>query len=184
MSIAVTVAATTQPEATFAWKIAPAAGLSANIAAAELATIYQRDGAVTATAVVEEARTAVSPLHTAFEWDDAVAGEKYRERQAENLMRQLVVVYRRPSGEATQPTRFLVKVRGREDEEVEREETAIALAPHNYVPVKHVMDDADLRRRFVRQAYGELVSWRKRYQGIAELAAVFDAIDAVPEPTA
>lgn len=182
MSIAVVVAAVAEPQATFTWRVAPNGGIAAPVAASALATIYQRDGAVTATAVVDTARAEASPLHAAFEWNDEVAGEKYRESQAEHLMRSLVVVYRKPDGEPTQPTRYLVKVRGRDGEEVEREEVATALAPHNYVPVQRVMDDADLRHRYVRQAYGELTAWRRRYQGIAELAAVFEAIDTLNEP--
>lgn len=176
-TIALTVTKVAEQQATFAWKYSVAGGISASVAATELATIYQRDGAVTPAAVVAAAREEEAPLHPAFEWDDVVAGERYRETQAEHMMRMLTVVYRKPDGAPTEPTRYLVKVKGAADDAVESDEVDLALAPRNYVPIQRVMDQTELRQRFVRQAYGELVAWRRRYQHIAELAEIFEAID-------
>jgi hypothetical protein len=56
---------------------------------AELSRIYQAHGALTASAVVEEARDEESPLHESFEWDDSKAAEAHRLFQARDLIRRV-----------------------------------------------------------------------------------------------
>lgn len=58
-----------------------------------LKMIAKRDGGLLRPkAVVDEARDAASPLHPAFEWNDAIAGEKYRLEQAQRLIRSFKIV--------------------------------------------------------------------------------------------
>ena len=180
-AIAALAEATRTAGATFSWKVAPAGGVTADAAGAELTSIVERDGIVTSTAVVEAARPADAPLHPAFEWDDAVAAEAYREGQAEHLIRSLVVVYQKPDGEPAKPTRYLVNIRGRADEATEDAVVATAATVGAYVPIQRVMENDELRRRYVKQAHQELTAWRRRYQDIRELASIFDVIDALQE---
>jgi len=58
-----------------------------SVAAAELARIQAEHGNLTPEMILEEARSEASPLHSLFEWDDQVAGEKYRLGQARVLVR-------------------------------------------------------------------------------------------------
>lgn len=60
----------------------------------ELQSIYDQRGQLTPALVVDEARPPEHPLHNRFEWDDSVAGERWRERQAHELIRSVRVVYR------------------------------------------------------------------------------------------
>ncbi len=48
----------------------------------EFDRIYEEHGTVTTDLVLETARDSRSPLHDYFDWDDAVAGEKWRQAQA------------------------------------------------------------------------------------------------------
>ena len=58
-----------------------------------LKMIAERDGGLLRPkAVVDEARDVASPLHPAFEWDDSIAGEKYRLEQAQRLIRGFKIV--------------------------------------------------------------------------------------------
>lgn len=57
---------------------------------AELAAA--NDGRITPRLVVEDARDPESALHACFEWDDSVAGEKYRIMQARALIRSVPLV--------------------------------------------------------------------------------------------
>ena len=68
------------------WKTDP------DVAAEELIRIRAKHGELTAKGTVDEARDEKSPLHPEFEWDDGVAGEKYRINQASSLIRSIVVV--------------------------------------------------------------------------------------------
>jgi hypothetical protein len=60
--------------------------------AAILQNIYEANGhELTPAAVVEASRPADAPLHHRFEWDDSIAGERYREVQAAQIIRSVKV---------------------------------------------------------------------------------------------
>lgn len=63
-----------------------------------LQAIYDARGTLSAPLVVDEARDPNSPLHSRFEWDDTVAGDRYREVQARELIRSVRIVYREAKG--------------------------------------------------------------------------------------
>lgn len=63
----------------------------------QLQSIYDQHGHLTASMVVDEARPTDHPLHDRFEWDDSVAGERWRREQARLLIRSVKVTYR-PAG--------------------------------------------------------------------------------------
>lgn len=54
-------------------------------------SIYDDDGAVVASVLVDKARPEDSPAHPAFEWDNSVAGEEYRLEQARRFIRRVTV---------------------------------------------------------------------------------------------
>jgi hypothetical protein len=51
----------------------------------------ERSGRVTPDEVVEAAKSKSSPLHSCFDWDDSVAGHKWRLEQARTLIRTVKV---------------------------------------------------------------------------------------------
>lgn len=57
----------------------------------ELRKVEDKDGRVTPVAVVDHARPVDNPIHGQFEWNDAVAGERYRIDQARSLIRSVKV---------------------------------------------------------------------------------------------
>lgn len=65
-------------------------GLPADVVAAELDRISRECDGITATVVVEAARPETAPLHPAFEWNDGIAAEKFRQSQARQLIRAVV----------------------------------------------------------------------------------------------
>jgi len=69
-----------------------AMGIDAQTAGSELDRIRRRDGTIRPAAVVDEARPEEAPLHPAFEWNDPVAAEQWREHQARTLIRVVRVV--------------------------------------------------------------------------------------------
>ena len=166
-------------EAVFTWIYGHTGGIEPETAAAEVQAIYARQGTVTPEAVVEVARPSDAPLHKAFEWDDAVAAVAHRENQARNLLQKLTVSYRRTDGSMTPPTRYLVKLQARPEEDIEDEALEAATQPHVYIPVRKVMEEEVLRRKYVREAYLSVASWRRRYRDIEAFASIFDAIDAM-----
>lgn len=59
---------------------------------AELTRLYKRDGQLTASKVLDEAKRKTSPLHPKFEWDDKKAGNNYRLMQARTLIRVAKII--------------------------------------------------------------------------------------------
>lgn len=177
-AITATVEKPAMHDAVFSWAY-PIRGVPPEVAATEVQAIYARDRSVTPEAVVAAATPTDSPLHPAFEWDDATAAEAYRDVQAREMLRHLVVSYRRSDGSISQPTRYLVKLQARRDEDVDDDTLEAATQPHVYLPVRRVMGEDVLRRKYVREAFLSVVAWRQRYREIDEFAQLFEVIDAM-----
>jgi len=54
--------------------------------------IYQHQGQVTPSALVETAKPKTSPIHNAFEWDNKKAGQEYRLWQARQWIRRVEII--------------------------------------------------------------------------------------------
>jgi len=65
--------------------------MSKNILNDEIQRIYDRDGEVKASVVVEDSRPKTAPLHSRFEWRDKIAAEEYRINQARHLIKVAVI---------------------------------------------------------------------------------------------
>lgn len=153
--------------------------VAAEVVAAEIQRIQRQLGAITPEAVLAAASEADSPLHAAFTWDDTEAAIRYRDVQARYLLRHLVVVYRRPGGEALPPQRYLVKLQREagDSDETMGEDEVLATEPHVYIPVTGVMESDELTARYVRKALAEAVAWRLRHSAIKQFAEIFSAIE-------
>lgn len=67
--------------------------VSVSEAARNAVVALEKKGRLTPRAVVEAARDPNSPMHACFEWDDSVAGDKWRIEQARRLIRTVRIVY-------------------------------------------------------------------------------------------
>lgn len=65
----------------------------------QLQALYEANGELSPALVVDSATPEDHPLHVYFEWDNAVAGPKYRILQAEDLIRSIKVTYTDKRGE-------------------------------------------------------------------------------------
>lgn len=124
----------------------------------------QHNGRLTPVMVIDSARDETSFLHGYFQWDDAIAGHKYREEQARNLIRSISVkVEQKPDS----PVRAFVSVTRDKDK--------------SYTSIAHAMTDAELRAQVLSQAWRELQAWQKRYKEFEELANIVTAIESERE---
>lgn len=120
----------------------------------ELAKIHQQKQRLTAEVVVEAAAPTSHPLHNRFEWDDSVAGHKYRLHQATELIRSVEV-------------NFVVDetpIRVREWHAVRRDST--------YEPIGDVIEDEFSTQLIIRQAEREWTQLWERYQHLTEFIAL------------
>lgn len=118
-----------------------------------------REGRLTPKNVVDEARPEDSPLHPEFEWDDAVAAEKWREKQAHLLIIHTVRIDE-PEYDSTPIKAFHVTVE-----------------KSHYEPIDIILKDETKRNVLLENAKRELLSFKKKYSTLSELSKVFLAID-------
>lgn len=108
--------------------------------------------------LVDLARDEKSVLHSDFEWNDTIAGEKYRNIQASEMIRLLVI---ETEDANIEPIRVFQKV----------EET------HVYEPTKMIVQQEDKYQSLLKQAKADLEVFRKRYHSLVELQEIFEQID-------
>ncbi len=110
-------------------------------------------------AVVQEARDKDSPLHRYFEWDDAVASDKYRLDQARQLIASIEII---------------------SDDRHESAPAFVSLASDRitggYRDVNDVLSSAQLRKELLSTALGELKAMQYRYDRLAELVKVIKPV--------
>lgn len=162
----------------------------ANVYGAELQSISERRGDLTASIVVEEARPESSPLHDRFEWVDSEAARRHREWQARHLMNRIEVIVEL-SGEQQKTRGFqqvFVDVETREPLSGPMARSAIKSARSGgtdqskgskYATVIEVIETPNYREQCLARARGELERWRTRYKHYEEFAEVVNAIDAL-----
>jgi len=132
-----------------------------------LTDIYVRHSALTPKIVVEEARPPESPLHSRFEWDDTIAGEKFRQVQAAELIRSLKVV----SGRDEEGNKTV-----REWLSVERPDR-----PRSYEPLGEVLADPFTFQMVLQEMERDMASLQRRYGSLKEFR---DALREALENTA
>ena len=112
--------------------------------------------------VVDLARDEDNYMHDMFEWDDSIAGEKYREEQARHIIHMLVFVDEKT--DEPSPVRVVYSVPD---------------MPRIYSPTTVIMKQPDQYKQLLEQAIIELRSFQKKYKHLSELSEVLDAIDAL-----
>lgn len=149
----------------YQWSIGLYASVDANDAGAELERIEKENGEITSQAVVDAARSKKNVLHGLFEWDDKIAGEKWRLNQARCMIAALVVV---PEEDKSYDKRAYVNIVKRSDNKQEQA---------RYINYESAMSDEEMRATLLENAKEELRIFREKYKTLSELAAVFEAID-------
>ena len=117
-----------------------------------LNAIRDQAGALTPRVVVDAARDPENPLHNRFEWDDSIAGEKYRLGQARELIRLAVEFVEAPDGP--------VKVRSFHS--VNRADG------HRYEPISEIATDPFMSKLVLQAAEREWKALFVKYKHLAE----------------
>lgn len=121
----------------------------------QLQAVYDQRGALTPNVLVDEARDPNHPLHARFEWDDSVAGERWRKHQAHELIQSVRITYRAPSGEK-RDVRAFHAVRGEKG--------------HAYEPVEKVVRDDIMTKIVMQDMQREWKALKRRYEQFEEFS--------------
>lgn len=110
--------------------------------------------------IVDAARDEGSELHKCFEWDDSIAAERWRLKQARDVVHHLVI--REETVPEDRPEiRFFVKPKTDE----------------GYKPTKFVVQHEDEYKALLAKAWAELHAFKVRYAMLEELREILDLID-------
>lgn len=114
---------------------------------------------VTPANVLEKARNKRTELHKCFEWDDSIAGEKYRLIQARDVIRHFVIY--------TPDEENLPKIRSYQ----------ISTECTRYEPTRMFLQNPDEYTELLKRAKNELEAFKQRYKTLTELETIFEEID-------
>lgn len=150
---------------TYTWK--SAARIKADPqAAGQLFESLEAQGKLTPANVVQSSQPTEAPLHGEFEWDDDVAADLYRQRQAGHLMRCIVTV--QTNQPQDQPVRAFYPVR-------------VESAPRQYVSLNTVLQTPALYDDVLERAKREMRAFVDKYHAIDALRPVLDPLEAFLE---
>lgn len=127
---------------------------AATTVARSIRAVWDRHGRLTGELLVAEAARKSHPLHDRFEWDDRIAGHRYRVAQAERLIRSVEVLLEDPAESRA------VNV---------REWIAVDRDGSGYRPTLDVFADAGASAAVLEAARREFAMFRHRYFRFAEV---------------
>ena len=151
----------------YKWSIGLYASVDANAAGKELEKIEKEQGEITNKAVVEAAKSKKSVLHNLFDWDDKIAGEKWRLTQARNIIAALVVV---PEDKGGYDKRAFVNIVSDPENPAH---------PPRFINYETAMNDEETRNILLTNAMRELHVFKEKYKKLKELAKVIEAINSI-----
>jgi len=143
---------------TYKWTI-PVYPVDAQKAGAELEKITEKHGTLTPAYVVKESKKKKAVLHKCFEWNDEKAAAKYRCRQAQDLIRNIVTV-KIGQIEPTQPIRAFVSFKQNNE----------------YISVINVLHTPELQKKMMDTAMKELEYFQKKYASLSSLSELMSSI--------
>ena len=114
-------------------------------------------GELTPKAVVEGAKAADSILHRHFDWDDAVAADKWRVEQARDLIRCIRI---EDIGSGAEPERAFLSIADKEGV--------------SYRTVQEIRSSPDLQSRLLAAAERDLEAFTSRYRALKDICAIVE----------
>lgn len=137
---------------------------------------------VTARSFLDVSRPEDSPTHGLFEWDDAIAAEKYRLHISGDVIRAIEVVHVQMEEGPAEVS--VIEAEEKAEEPVYRRayvnvNQSKGVQPGRFVPVHQAMSNEEMRKQVLKNALDELTAYQRKYYMLSELAKVFDAVQEV-----
>lgn len=131
----------------------------------QLTGIYQKHGELTPQIVVDEARPVDAPLHDRFEWNDEIAGEKYRLVQGARMIRVARMEVTIVNSEEKTFIRAFHSLHENGDDERQ-----------GYAPTEEILENEVTRKILLRNMEREISQLKKRYGHLVEFAETLHRI--------
>ena len=151
------------------WKTGTYFKANANDALKEIEALNESHGGYAPDgSLVAHARDPKSVLHKDFEWDDSIAGHKFRLETEKKIKRSLVVVTEQANGIKNKPIeiRLFQRAKVKCNNKTQR----------IWLNTFDMLKDEEGRLQLVEQARKELEAFERKYDALNELSDVLDPI--------
>ena len=128
--------------------------------------IIDKEGAVTPERLVDASKPEDAPLHNEFEWDDNVAAQKFREEQARQIIKNVVVV--KVSDETEEPKQIKCWVNS------DRAFVPTDERIHKYVALDTALNNINWRDNLIDTAKKDMYAFINKYRRLDELSKIID----------
>ena len=183
----------------YKFKIPSVHKVSAQVAGEICNTLSNSPGGLTPHRLVEVSRDENAPMHSEFEWDDSIAGEKYREEQAKKVIQHLVIVKTDINTERNlklvQETKQEIKETlenitytervteiGDEDTEnkhADRSFVSTGERTSQYVPLAWALSNEQWKANLLEAAKRDMRAFIAKYHRLEELASIIDDMNDI-----
>ena len=126
--------------------------------------LIDSDGAVTPKRLVEVSKPKDAPLHDEFEWNNTIAGQKYREEQARQIIKNVVII--QISEEEEKPKQIKCWVNS------DRAFVPTDERQHKYLTIDTALSNSEWRDNLIKAAKRDMVSFIAKYKRLNELANI------------
>ena len=131
------------------------------------AIAHRNKGRITPEEVVEAATDESSPLHDFFEWDDGIAGHRFRLEQARTLIRSVTVTIKTE----TVSVSTVAYVR----------DPSVDSRDQGYVSVSRIRKHEDACRDVLLSEFGRVNAHLNRARSLAQVFGLADEVDSISE---
>lgn len=160
--------------------------VSADIVGKKLEQIEAETGSVSKEALLEASRSEKSETHDLFEWNDGVAAEKYRLRQAQDVIANIAVEVishenktEKVGVEFIEPNEIAVPSRPQMQRAFVNTLPSAPFSQSRFESIDKALDDSEKRTIVLKNAIREARMYKDKYIRLTELSGLFAAIDEV-----
>lgn len=149
------------------WKPGSQIRADAEAAYSVMDALRKGDGGLSPQTLLDASRPEDTVLHNEFEWDDTIAAEQFRLRQAGHIIRSMIVVHENTGENKTEKTPMICRVffptHDREDNRQGTYESVFVLSKNE-----------NTRDRMMRDCMNELTWIRNKYAALKEIAEALE----------
>lgn len=149
----------------YKWKTGSCIKADPQKAGEQFEQLAKTEDGLTAETLLEANKPITAPLHYDFEWDNAIAADKWRLHQSRHFLNSLTVTI------LTKDTQEPIQTRA----------VHITTESHKYDPIQVIVQEQDKYSALLDNALSDLQAFQKKYQVLKELEPVFQAIKEIGE---
>ena len=131
----------------------------------------QKTYGLTAENLLRKASKKSSSLYDFFDWDNSSAGEKWRLRQARQLVNEIKIIVEDKEIYAFESVNIIVKEAEVSNGKINK------FGVREYKPILEIMNNEDYRMQLIHRALAEATYWKERHAELVELSSIFVTID-------